>query len=111
MHDSNFDSNIPEIDIDKLMENIRKEISKRRQQTDSPVIQNKKEPVKASASEEPTVDVSAIRSILSSAEARADVGTEVTPMYQFRGVTRKIALSAGKFQYSNSCSQDNNRQP
>jgi O-antigen chain-terminating methyltransferase len=97
MHDSNFDSNIPEIDIDKLMENIRKEISKRRQQTDSPVIQNKKEPVKASASEEPTVDVSAIRSILSSAEARADVGTEVTPMYQFRGVTRKIALSAGKF--------------
>ena len=42
------------------------------------------------------VDVSPIRSIISSAEAEADFGARVTPMDSFGRLTRHIALLVGK---------------
>jgi O-antigen chain-terminating methyltransferase len=46
--------------------------------------------------EKSVIDTSAIRSIIRKAEARANIGEEVTPMLQFRGLTQKIARLAGK---------------
>ncbi len=42
------------------------------------------------------LDTSYIRSIISSAESQADAGAEVTPMLEFKGLTRRLALFVGK---------------
>jgi O-antigen chain-terminating methyltransferase len=96
MHDNNFDSNAPEIDIDKLMEKIRKEVRKRHHQKDTSHHYQSQDTSNETEAEEPVIDTSSIRSIIRTAEASANIGEEVTPMLQFRGLTQKIARLAGK---------------
>ncbi len=83
----------PEIDVEKIMSKIiKKETDRRRQMGDESIAHNKLKIIKDMDSESAIVEISTIRSSLSSAKAYADVGEEVPPMLNFRGIIRKIAI-------------------
>lgn len=91
-------SNRTEIDIDKIMERIRAEVSRRRGDAAAPAAAEPQEKKADSAG----VDTSMIGAIISSAEASADI-VRVPSMLRFRGFTRKLAVfAAGKITYLSS---------
>lgn len=91
-----------EIDVERLLEEIRRKLA----QKDKPVC----EPVSASEPMRPPqreiiedgggkkdfLDISTIQSTISSAEVQSDIGAQVSPMLQFGALTRQIALFVGK---------------
>jgi len=77
------DHETPEVDIYKLMDEIRKEVAERREKTGEYRVWKKPEMKTISPREPSIVDISAIRSIISSAETQADFGAQVTPMTFF----------------------------
>jgi O-antigen chain-terminating methyltransferase len=96
MSENLSETNNSEIEIDKLMEKIREEVRKRYQETGKSLHDKSQDRSNETETEEPVIDTSAIRSIIKTAEDRADIGAEVTPMLQFRGLTQKVARLAGK---------------
>jgi O-antigen chain-terminating methyltransferase len=94
--DKHIDSNIPEMDIDQLMENIRKEVRIRHGQGNISGIIAEPESRTQPGNNVPCIDTSVIKSFITNAEAMADAGAEVTPMHQFRGLARSTALLTGR---------------
>lgn len=91
-------SNHPEIDIDKIMERIRAEVSRRRGDAGADATKDARD----QNTETEAFDTSIIRAIISSAEASADIA-RVSSMLRFRGLTRKLAVfAAGKITYLSS---------
>jgi len=93
----------PEVDIDRLMDEIREEVAERRKKDQgySQEIQEhsfREKPNFESLPQEgnPMLDISSLRSTLSFAEGHTDVGTQVTPMVHFRRPIRQIAQWIGK---------------
>jgi len=80
-----------EVDIDKIMERIRAEVTRRRGHTDdSGITRAQDQNIETAA-----IDTSMIRSVISSAETHADIAR--TPsMLRFRGLTRKLAVFIAK---------------
>jgi len=85
---------IEEIDIDQIMEKIRKEVNQKRQKSYAQVPDLNSPPSRVGGGDSNT-EILQIRSILSSIEARADVG-QLTSMVKFRRVLRPLAILVGK---------------
>jgi 2-polyprenyl-3-methyl-5-hydroxy-6-metoxy-1,4-benzoquinol methylase len=86
-----------EIDVDAMMEKIRKEVARRKGRRGAgPFSEARREAAGGVTDASGSVNMSSIRSSITLAEAQADVGTEVTPMLQFRGIVRRMALLAGR---------------
>jgi len=96
MSNHSQDHETPEVDIDRVMDEIRKEVAQRREKTGEYRVRKKPEVATVSPREPSLVGVSGIHSMITFAEAQADVGAEVTAMTSFRGFTRQIALWVGK---------------
>ena len=96
MTDQHVSNDTPEVDIDQLMNEIREEVAQRRQKAMEYPVQKKPWMIDTNRIEPSIVDVSSIRSIISSAEAEADFGARVTPMDSFGRLIRHIALLVGK---------------
>lgn len=96
MSDNLSKNNNSEIEIDKLMEKIREGIRKRHKEKGQTLQDTSQAQSNKPVTEGPVIDTSAIRSIIRTAEDRADIGTSVTPMTKFRGLTQKAARLAGK---------------
>ena len=93
MPDNFIKTDEPEIDVEKIMsKTIKKETDRRRKIAGESITQNELNIIKDMDSESAIVEISTIRSSLSSAKAYADVGEEVPPMLNFRGIIRKIAI-------------------
>lgn len=92
MTDKPNDTHIPEISVESIMVKIREEANRRRrdlQDTASPEGMGQ-------AGDSPGIDTSRLHAIISAAEQNADVGAEVTPMEEFSGLSRKLALFFGR---------------
>ncbi|MBI5675432.1 MAG: methyltransferase domain-containing protein [Nitrospirae bacterium] len=96
MTDNLRGTNYPEIDIDKIMERIRAEVSRRRGYAGGSAGISDTQDQKMDTA---AIDTSMIKAIISSAEASADIA-RVPSMLRFRGMTRKLAVFvAGKISY------------
>ncbi len=91
MSDNFRETNYPEVDIDKIMEQIREEVTRRRGERNKS--SHNDEPVRH---EKAFIDASEIMTIISSAESIADISLMTPKMLQFSGLTRRLAVFTGK---------------
>ena len=83
------------IDIDTIIAKIREEVASRGKQASG--YRTSSEDVKtASHGEALLANSVAIKSIIASAEIYSDVGVQIPPMVRFHGITRRLAILAGK---------------
>ena len=94
MPDYTYKNNYDDVDVGRVVAKIKEELNKTRQHVAHEQSQDLQEAVR----DDVTVifDASTIRSIVANAEANADAGAEVTPMVEFKGVVRKLAIIVGK---------------
>jgi SAM-dependent methyltransferase len=82
-----------EISVDSIMSKIREEANNKRRLNSSAYTSVENEPQAGIVS---VIDTGGLHAIIAATERNVDVGAEVTPMEEFSGLTRKLALFVGK---------------
>jgi len=85
------------MDINTLIGKIREEASRRRRDDSTPFVLGESERlVPGEDSPDGATNMPLLRSLILSAEAHADVGTDIPPMLRFHGLMRRLAIMAGR---------------
>lgn len=91
------DRQVPEVDLDELMEKIRAEVLSRKAGTTGECSQPQETPISGSSAKHPiSMKWNQVENAISMAEQVSQVGAQLPGMHTFKGWTRRIALFAAK---------------